>query len=252
MSAPVDYKSHELNLYSNNNVGRLKFEDGKGTGKGVGFGQNQEYIFAKYTDSATGTLQWPVCIPELHTIDNSTGYVMGVGWYITDTRSKLTDEEKSRSDADSKLSSDLASESKSRADADSKLSSDLASEEKSRQDGDAFLQAQVGGLWGGLQTIESESKARDTALDVKLGVENTRAIGAESALDVKISNEIMDRKSAIETLNNRVDFIVQNTDPVAIDSLTEIINNFSNSGANYDSRITYLESVVASLVNKNI
>jgi hypothetical protein len=64
----TDYKSHELNLYSNDNVGRLRFVDGKGTGLGPGFGQNQEYIFAKYTDDAKGQFQWPVCIPELHTI----------------------------------------------------------------------------------------------------------------------------------------------------------------------------------------
>ena len=130
MAAPVDYKSHELNLYSNNNVGRLKFEDGKGTNKGPGFGQNQEYIFAKYTDSETGTYQWPVCIPELHTIDNSTGYVIGVGWAIYDGKEKLNDEKTRASNAESKLSSDLSDEKKARADADSKLSSDLSDEKK--------------------------------------------------------------------------------------------------------------------------
>ena len=72
-----DYKSHELNLYSNDNVGRLRFQDGKGTGLGPGFNQNQNYILAKYTDDAKGQYQWPVCIPELHTIDNLSGYVIG-------------------------------------------------------------------------------------------------------------------------------------------------------------------------------
>ncbi len=43
----TDYKSQELNLYSNDNVGRLRFQDGKGTGLGTGFGQQQNYIFAK-------------------------------------------------------------------------------------------------------------------------------------------------------------------------------------------------------------
>jgi hypothetical protein len=151
---PVDYKSHELNLYSNNNVGRLRFVDGKGTGLGPGFGQNQEYIFAKYTDDAKGQYQWPVCIPELHTIDNSTGYVIGVGWAIYDGKEKLNDEAKARADADSKLS-------------------------------------------------------------------------------------------------DRIDFIVSNTNPAAIDSLSEIVSQFSQNGQGYASRLTYLESIVASLVNKS-
>jgi hypothetical protein len=34
----------------------------------------------------------------------------------------------------------------------------VSTEAKSREDTDSFLQAQIGGLWGGLQTIEAESK----------------------------------------------------------------------------------------------
>ena len=178
---PVDYKSHELNLYSNDNVGRLRFVDGKGTGLGPGFGTQQNYIFAKYTDDANGQYQWPVCIPELFTIENSSGYVLNIGWSIGDGKEKLNDEAKSRADADSKLTTDLAAESKSRADADSKLTTDLAAEAKASVDGDAFLQAQVGGLWGGVSTIEADSKTRDTALDGKITVERTRAEYAESS-----------------------------------------------------------------------
>ena len=247
----TDYKSHELNLYSNDNVGRLRFVDGKGTGLGPGFGQNQNYIFAKYTDDAKGQYQWPVCIPELHTIDNSTGYVMGVGWYITDTRSKLDDEKKAREDADSKSVADLGSESKARVDADSKLATDLGAEAKSRVDDDDFLQAQVGALWGGVSTIESESKARDTALDGKLTVERTRAEGAESKLTTDLSSEAKARADADSKLSDRIDFIVSNTNPSAIDSLSEIVSQFSQNGQGYASRLTYLESVVAALVNKS-
>ena len=46
----TDYKFHELSLYSNDNVGRLRFQDGKGTGLGPGFGQYQRpYVFPNYT-----------------------------------------------------------------------------------------------------------------------------------------------------------------------------------------------------------
>ena len=108
----TDYKSHELNLYSNDNVGRLRFVDGKGTNLAPGFGQQQEYIFAEFTDDAKGQFQWPVCIPELHTIDNSTGYVMGVCWYLMDTRSKVDDEKNRASSAEAQIAADLNNESK--------------------------------------------------------------------------------------------------------------------------------------------
>lgn len=261
MAAPVDYKAHELNLYSNNSVGRLKFQDGKGTGLGPGFGQNQEYIFAKYTDDAKGQYQWPVCIPELHTIDNSTGYVIGVGWAISDGKEKLNDEKTRAESAEGKLTTDLAAESKARVDADAKLTSDLAqevkdrgtvvsAEAKSRADADDFLQAQVGGLWGGVQTVEADSKTRDTALDVKLGVESTRASGAEAVLQSNLDAEALTRSDEIQRLDDRIDFITHNVDGAAIDSLSEIVAQFSQNGQGYASRLSYLEAVVSALVAK--
>ena len=204
----TDYKAHELNIYSNNNVGRLKFQDGKGTGLGPGFGTTQEYIFAKYTDDAKGIMQWPVCIPELHTIDNATGSVMGVAWYIMDTRSKVDDEKKDRADADSKLTSDLADEVANRGTAVS-------------------------------------------AVDGKLTVERTRALAAEGVIQANVDAEISDRKSEISRLDGRIDFITNNADGAAIDSLAEIVAQFNSNGATLASRIEYLEGVVASLVNKS-
>lgn len=247
----TDYKAHELNIYSNNNVGRLKFQDGKGTGLGPGFGPTQEYIFAKYTDDAKGIMQWPVLIPELHTIDNATGSVMGVAWYIMDTRSKVDDEKKDRADADSKLTTDLGTESKARADADSKLTTDLTAESKARANADDFLQAQIGGLWGGVQTIENDSKNRDSALGVRVNTEITRATNAETTLQSNVDAEAARALAAEGKLSDRIDFIVSNTNPTAIDSLSEIVAQFNQNGAGYADRLTYLESVVASLVNKS-
>ncbi len=40
-----------------------------------------------------------VCIPELHTIDNGSNYVIGVGWALADGKEKLNDEKKAREDA---------------------------------------------------------------------------------------------------------------------------------------------------------
>jgi len=260
--APVDYKSKELNLYSNNGVGHLKFQDGKGSGLAPGFGVNQEFIFAKYTDSANGNMQWPVCIPELHTIDNSTGYVMSVGWHITDTRSKLDEEKAARQNADSALGAQLATlnsniltESKARADSDSdeaklraegdvKLSTDLAAETAARQQAD-------NGNWATILIVEADSKTRDSALDLKIGVEATRASAAEAVIESKLNAESVERKAEVVRLDGRIDFITNNADPAHIDSLAEIISNFSANGASYASRLTYLEGIVAALVNRS-
>jgi hypothetical protein len=261
----ADYKSHELNLYSNNSVGRLKFEDGKGTGKGPGFGTNQEYIFAKYTDAATGSYQWPVCIPELFTIDNSTGYVLNIGWTIADEQKKLTDEKTRALGVEAGLRTDVEAyhaadskavvdEAKLRTDADSaeaKARSDAdTAEAKARTDADAFLQTQVGALWGGLQTIEADSKTRDTALDGKLGVERTRALDAEAVVQASVNAEAARALSAEGKLSDRIDFISSNTNPAALDSLTELVAHFNGNGAGYASRLEYLEAVVAALVAK--
>jgi hypothetical protein len=61
----------------------------------------------------------------------------------------------------------------------------------------------------------------------------------------------MDRKSDVSRLDGRIDFITNNADGAAIDSLAEIVSQFNLNGATLASRITYLEGVVASLVNKS-
>jgi hypothetical protein len=262
MSAPVDYKSKELNLYSNNGVGHLKFQDGKGSGLGPGFGQNQEYIFAKYTDSANGNMQWPVCIPELHTIDNSTGYVMGVSYYINDTRSKLDDEKMARQNEDFALNAQLSTlnlnitaesqtranaisdEEKARISADEYLTTVLAAEGKIRADADTALAAD----------IASEASSRATAVsavDGKLTVERTRALAAEGVVQANVDAEANSRVSEIKRLDGRIDFITSNADGAAIDSLSEIVSQFSSNGQTYTNRLTYLEGIVAALVNKS-
>ena len=251
----TDYKSHELNLYSNNNVGRLRFVDGKGTGLGPGFGQNQEYIFAKYTDDAKGQYQWPVCIPELHTIDNSTGYVIGVGWAIYDGKEKLGEEKTRAMGVEAGLRTDVEAYHA----ADSKAIVDEAA---------ARAQADNGN-WATILIVESESKARDSvltddlkaevsnrvaavsAVDGKLTTERTRAVDAEAKLTTDLGSEAKARADADSKLSDRIDFIVSNTNPSAIDSLSEIVSQFSQNGQGYASRLTYLESVVAALVNKS-
>ena len=239
----TDYKSHELNLYSNNNVGRLKFQDGKGTGLGPGFGQNQEYIFAKYTDDAKGQFQWPVCIPELHTIDNGSGYVIGVGWALADGKEKLNEEKTRALGVEAQIAADLYSESLTRASADETLTNTLAAEGKIRSDADAKLTTD-------LADEVADRKTAVSAVDGKLTVERTRALDAEAVVQANVEAEAKERKSEVSRLDGRIDFITSNVDGTAIDSLSEIVAQFSQNGQGYASRLAYLEAVVSALVAK--
>jgi len=286
----TDYKSHELNLYSGDNKCHLFFKDGQvNPDWAPGFGVGQKFQYVRYTQVDDGGYMHPIVVAGLHYLDTN-GFVSGVGWSFYEVKNSIADEVKNRTDADSKLTTDLASEVKAREDAvaaeakarsatdqsiiatmvaDNKMHTDnfnllgaqivtehnarvaaVADEKKGREDADAFLQAQVGGLWGGLQTIESDSKTRDSALDVKLSQEKSRAEGAEASLSVRIDTEIMDRKSDVSRLDGRIDFITNNVDGAAIDSLSEIVAQFSQNGQGYASRLAYLEAVVSALVAK--
>ena len=279
MAAPVDYKSHELNLYSDDNKCHLFFKDGQSHPDWApGFSQNQKFQYVRYTQVDDAGYMHPIVVAGLHYLDTN-GFVSGVGWSFYEVKNSISAESSARKAADSKLTLDLASEIKNRESAidaeakarsatdqniiatmvaDSKMQTEnnalvagqvvaettarttaVANEKKAREDGDAFLQAQVGGLWGGLQTFEADSKTRDFALDVKLSQERSRAEGAKSSLSGRIDTEIMDRKSDINRLDGRIDFITNNVDGAAIDSLSEIISQFSQNGQGYASRLQY-------------
>jgi len=288
---PVDYKSHELNLYSGDNKCHLFFKDGQMNPEWApGFGVGQKFQYVRYTQVDDGGYMHPIVVAGLHYLDTN-GFVSGVGWSFYEVKNSITDEAKARDDADRKIATDLDTEIQDRKDAvsaeakarsasdqsiiatmvaDNKMHTDnfnllgaqivtenkarvaaVADEKKGREDADAFLQAQVGGLWSGVQTIETDSKNRDSALDVKLSQEKSRAEGAESSLSGRIDTEITDRKSEISRLDGRIDFITNNADGAAIDSLAEIVSQFSQNGQGYASRLAYLEGIVASLVNKS-
>lgn len=287
----TDHKAHELNLYSGDNKCHLFFKDGQvNPDWAPGFGQGQKFQYVRYTQVDDGGYMHPIVVAGLHYLDTN-GFVNGVAWSFYEVKTSVTDEAKARNDADIKIATDLQTEVKARQDAidaeakarsetdqsiistivaENKMHTDnfnllgaqivtehnarvaaVADEKKGREDGDAFLQAQVGGLWGGLQTIEADSKTRDNALDVKLSQEKTRAEGAEASLSARIDTEITDRKSDVSRLDGRIDFITNNVDGSAIDSLGELLAQFSQNGQGYASRLSYLEAVVSALVAKS-
>jgi hypothetical protein len=249
-SSVIDYNSHQLDIYSDDNKCHLFLRDGKtNPAWAPGFGVGQKFQYLRYTEVGDAGYMHPIVIAGLYYLDTN-GFVSGVGWSFYEVKNSISTETKAREDADTKLTTDLGAESKARADADSKLTTDLTAESKARADADDFLQAQVNGLWGGVQSNENDSKNRDSALDVKIQFEKTRAETAEGKVQANIDDEAKARADADTKLSDRIDFIVSNTNPSAIDSLSEIVAQFSQNGAGYADRLTYLEGVVAALVNK--
>ena len=123
------------------------------------------------------------------------------------------------------LGIDLAAESASRADHDTKIISDLNVQKDARIAGDAKLTTD----------LASESSAR---------------VLADSKLTSDLSAEVAARVADVANVNGRVDFVIHNTDPQALDSLSEIVAQFSANGSNFAARIAFLEGVVAELVAK--
>ena len=102
-------------------------------------------------------------------------------------------------------------------------------------------------------TLVSESAARiaaDFKFSADLSAESASRSSADALLTTSLSNESNQRKDDVKRLDGRIDFITHNTDPAALDSLSEIVSNFSTNGASYASRLTWLEGIVQELVNR--
>ena len=110
--------------------------------------------------------------------------------------------------------------------------------EVARLDARVLLEIQTRG-----DSVYGEFVAREAA-DLALGVRCDGLVAGAAA-------EVARAQSAEGKLSDRIDFIVSNTSPSAIDSLTEIVNNFNVNGAGYASRLSWLENVVQELVNKS-
>ena len=154
----------------------------------------------------------------------------------TDTfnlEAKVTAEASARSAADTvhtnglaQVNIDLAAESKTARAAESKLASDLSTESKARSDEDA----KINGL------LSNESKARSDA---------------DAKLTADVAAELSRAQAAEGKLSDRIDFIVSNTNPAALDSLTELVSHFNANGVTYSNRLLWLEGVVQELLNKS-
>ena len=68
--------------------------------------------------------------------------------------------------------------------------------------------------------------------------EETRAIAEEMRLEGLITDEEASRISDVTSLQNQINDILSNTDPAALDSLTEIVTAFQNADSDLSAAIT--------------
>jgi hypothetical protein len=284
MLAP-DYRSHELNLYFADNSKKfrvLPFLNDPETGScfelkttnSQNVGNDGIYIEYLMTNTNHGKLGVGATLSNLK--DRATTLETG-----------LVSEISSRTSGDAKNASDLAYESGVRLAQVSSLSSQIAVEISARQTdsfnldnkitieanarsaADAVHTGAIASANSAISAEVAERKSEIVRVDARILQEiqtrgdsvyneaqlRTAADVALSArcdgLDAGVANEQSQRISEITRVDGRIDFIQSNVDPAAIDSLTEIVNNFNVNGASYASRLNYLEAVVQQLLNKS-
>ncbi len=189
--------------------------------------------------------------------------------------------------AETKLQQNVDSETASRVATDNYHTAQIAQEISDRQTGDFQLDIKlnsevsralaselvltnnVAGVSAGLASEVAERKSEVVRVDARILQEiQTRGDSVyneavlREAADVKLgarcdglvagaAAEVATRVSEVARLDGRLDFITHNTDGAALDSLTEIVAQFSQNGQGFASRLAWLEGVVADLVNKS-
>lgn len=284
MAAPVDYKSKELTLY---NDGGYKLQvrpiDGS-TDAGPGFSIKTTLL------SGAGDWGVHIPMLKVDTMYGvrTVGSMIGMQeYYISQLNVNLPAEVVRATNAEASLQANINAEAAARLSQDNTHSASIAQEISDRQTGDYQLDVKVSSETARAQAselvltnslaqtdldVEAEEKARiaadskindavsaevkargdaDFKLTTDLGAESKARLDADTKLASDLTFESGERKSEVKRIDGRIDFLTANTDPAALDSLAEVVANFNVNGASYASRLTFLEGVVAALVNKS-
>lgn len=292
----MSYKSHELNIFSNDNDHKFKIKDNKGNSSG--FNADQNCLFINYTDVATNSASHPIVIDALHYY---FGGPVGVAWKFSVVDLAMSDEvtrasgveEVLRTDVDdhySEFSVAISDETVRAMAVEAGINNALASEISTRQTEIYNANAAISAESSTARAAElihnnalaqlnldvpAEAKlarAAELKLTQNLAAEiKTRAdAGAAEAVvrgdaDTKMASDIAAlssgstaaiqfEKSRAETeegkLQAQISSLLANTDAVALNSLAELVSDYSQNNTTLQSRVTYLEGVIAELVAK--
>ena len=175
--------------------------------------------------------------------------------------------------ADANFQSALASETLTRSTADTKQASDLSFEVARSQAYESVLNTSINteksraeGIEAGLRTdLTKEIADRVNALISEAGLrsgsdlaiiatqlsESKRLDVADTtnynALNTAIAYEASRALTKENSLQNQINFFVANVDPIAMDSLAEIVSKLNSAGSDLYQRVLYLEQVVSTL-----
>lgn len=150
--------------------------------------------------------------------------------------SRITNETNARSAADSKHTTDITNEITRAGGEESRIEQRL---DTYIYDNDVKVNA--GDL--AFSAYENYANARMDTIEAKSttdGTDNSDAVSAEAKT----------RADEVFRLDGRIDSVLSNIDPASLDSLSEIVNKFTDDGVSYADRLTALESVIASLVEQ--
>lgn len=151
----------------------------------------------------------------------------------------------------SQLQSDVAQEAIDRAAADSAIQSDVTAL-------DGRVTQNEGDISSNASAIAQEvldREATDNAIIADVSSLDGRVTQNESDISSNssaIAQEIIDRTAADANLQSQIDSILSNTDPLALDSLTEIVSAFQAADSNLNDAITSLSNAATSGLNQEI
>ena len=150
-------------------------------------------------------------------------------------QSNLDTETLSRINSDNLLQSNIDNERDNRVSADNQLQVNIDAEAQNRQNADNAINADLSA------EVTNRTNA-DTVLQSNINTETAARISADTNITNSLNSEIADRISADNLINARIDFIETNLDPVALDSLTEIVSAFQNADSDLNNTISALAS----------
>jgi hypothetical protein len=290
------YKSHELNLFSNDDNHKFKIKDNKGNASGFGANQNCAYI--SYSDVATGNSSHPIVIDALH---YNFGGPVGVAWKFSVVDIAMSDEVARasgveavlRSDVDehyTEMSTAVYDEAVRATNVELGINNALASEISTRQTEIYNANAAITAEASTSRAAELIHNNAIAQLNLDVPAEAKLARSAELKLTQNLAAEIKTRgdagvaealvradadskmaadianlssgstaaiqfeKSRAETeeskLQSQISSLLANTDAVALNSLAELVSDYSQNNTTIQARVTYLEGVIAELVAK--
>lgn len=152
------------------------------------------------------------------------------------------------------LTSSLTAETQSRQAADAVHSNDIVTEQTRAVDEEARIEAKFDAYQA---SNDADQAAQDlahadfkTSAEGRLDALEAADIADKAELQGNIDTETADRVSEVSRLDGRIDSVLSNVDPTALDSLSEIVDKFNADGVTYAQRLTNIETALAALVEQ--